>query len=144
MSMPSWHLPAVRLDLIYSFRARLRLWVLILVPLLLLGGPVSLPAVLLAALDLAVFRWRLPLGSVCFDGCRWWLRVRGRPDQLLVMPGHAYTGGYCLAVALVGDTARLQLLLFRGQVDRECWRRLLLALRYGVSTVSSADAARSG
>jgi hypothetical protein len=139
-------LPAVQLDLHYCFRARLCCWGLFLVTVLALGG-LGLPllaACCLALLQLALFRWRLPSGTLRFDGRHWWLSAPGRVAEKLLLHGRGYTGDACLAGVFCGESRDCSLFLWRFQVDRESWRRLQLALRYGVSTVSTAPGARPG
>lgn len=148
--MPSWRLPAARLELHRCFRARLYLWLALqcaCLPLLLFGRISRLwlaAAAALALADLLRARWHLPVADLRFDGRTWWLVAAGRSDQRLQPVGPAYWSGSLLATRLRGAGGTYRLLLWRLQVDAETWRRLSLALRYGVSTVSTGSAARPG
>ena len=150
MSTPYWRLPAVRLELCHCYRARRRLWLLLqsaVLPLLVLGGfpPWLIGAgICLPAADLLRCRLRLPMADVRFDGRHWWLVAAGQGESRLRLDAVGYCSPALLAASLSGGGQSHALLLWRAQVGTETWRRLCLALRYGVSTVSTASGARSG
>ncbi len=145
MSTPSWRLPAARLEGGKSHSALTALCLLFsgcLVVYATAGGGSLLAVGLLPLLSwgwLRVFA-RVPT-SFRFDG-RHWYRCDGKPALLVA----AYCSTLWLAAILRVDDRCCRCLLWRGQCDRETWRRLRLALRYGTgdSTVSPAAGSSSG
>ncbi len=85
-----------------------------------------------------------------FDGRRWCLQLSNGRVMQLIPVSQALPGNFLLAVEFrTADESnrRWRLLLFAGSTNRECWRRLRLALLYaergkgGRNTVSSASSA---
>ena len=141
-------MPAVQIDFNRAAAGRRALWVL------LLGATLVVSSGILPALGLAALALVLALGSRCrrratagvlhFDGRNWWLRGENRRDEILCLAAAGYCNACLVSLRLVGERRECSLLVWRWQLDRESWRRLRLAARYGVNTVSTASAAISG
>jgi hypothetical protein len=65
-------------------------------------------------------------------------------ERSLDVTAPGYSGPLCQSVLLACARHRYRLLLWRWQCDRETWRRLTLAIRYGDSMVSTGSADISG
>jgi len=93
-----------------------------------------------------------PPDDFMFDGRQWWLQRWLRPDgatveqddtvaqRALDVVTSGYSGPLCQSVLLADARRRYRLLLWRWQCDKETWRRLTLAIRYGDSIVSTGSA----
>lgn len=99
--------------------------------------------------------WRAHRLHACtyyFDGEHWWctstlsgdVSSRFDGDKSLEASGPGYAGPLLVVRPLARSQQGCVLMVWRWQCNRESWRRLQLAIRYGVNTVSTATSARSG
>ncbi len=85
----------------------------------------TLPALVAVAIACAVRRYRRRSGALVlhFDGRDW-----GCADGRALVVESSYLSTGLLAIKVVVGGQRHRLLLTRGQLSRECWRRLRLGL----------------